>query len=217
MRFKGLNMAGADKSGPQQEQGIIARERLLTAALELFTARGYASTTVREIVAAAGVSKPALYYYFSNKEGIYLELMHNTYATFRELTSLLTAYRGSTRERIIHFCTGVFDGFLAHIDVARIIYSFYFGPPQGAPPFPYDRFFDEMLEIIGGMVRDGIDEGELQKVDESDATWAIISGLNSVMEEQLCRTAPRIDRDGLVRMINLIFNGISRGERNALT
>ena len=210
-------MAETVETIQQPEQGIIARDRLLTAALELFTAKGYAATTVREIVAAAGVSKPALYYYFGNKEGIYLTLMQNTYDTFRELTSFLTAHPGSTRERIIHFCTGVFDGFLVHIDVARIIYSFYFGPPQGAPAFPYDRFFDEMLEVIRGMVRDGIDKGELQKIDESDATWAIISGLNSVMEEQLCRTAPRIDRDGLVRMVNLIFNGISRGERNALT
>ena len=209
-------MPRADKTIRHPEQGVIARERLLAAALELFTARGYAATTVRELVAAAGVSKPALYYYFSNKEGIYLSLMHNTYDTFRELTALLTAYRGSTRERIIHFCTGMFDGFLVHIDVARIIYSIYFGPPQGAPPFPHERFFDEMLEIIRRMVRDGIDEGELRRVDESDATWAIISGLNSVMEEQLCRTAPRIDRDGLVRMLNLIFNGINR-ERNTLT
>lgn len=206
-------MAKAGKSDQQPEQGMMARERLLAAALELFTSRGYASTTVREIVAAAGVSKPALYYYFGNKEGIYLELMNSTYDTFRELTSLLTAHQGTARERITNFCTGIFDSFLINIDVARIIYSIYFGPPQGAPPFPYDRFFDEMLEIIRGMVRDGIEAGELQQVDESDATWAIISGLNSVMEEQLCRISPRIDRGGLVRMINLIFNGISMSER----
>ena len=210
-------MAGANKTKRQPEPGIIARERLLTAALELFTARGYAATTVRELVAAAGVSKPALYYYFSNKEGIYLELMHNTYDTFREQTSLLTAYRGSARERIIHFCTGMFDCFLVHIDVSRIIYSIYFGPPQGAPPFPHERFFDEMLEIIRGMVREGIAGGELQSINESDAAWALISGLNSVMEEQFCNKPPRVDREGLVRMINLIFNGISQGERNALT
>ena len=210
-------MIAANKNREEPEQGIMARERLLAAALELFTARGYAATTVRELVAAAGVSKPALYYYFSNKEGIYLELMHNTYNTFREQTSLLTSYRGSARERIIHFCTGMFDCFLIHIDVARIIYSIYFGPPQGAPHFPHERFFDEMLDIIRRMVREGIDGGELQRIDESDAAWSIISGLNSVMEEQLCRTSPRIDRDGLIRMLNLIFTGISLGERKTLT
>jgi AcrR family transcriptional regulator len=209
-------MAGANKTIRQPEQGIMARCRLLNAALELFSARGYAATTVRELVAAAEVSKPALYYYFSNKEGIYLALMHDTYATFREQTSLLTAYQGSARERIIHFCTGMFDCFLVHINVARIIYSIYFGPPQGAPPFPHERFFDEMLDTIREMVREGIADGELQVIDESDAAWAIISGLNSVMEEQFCHNPSRVDREGLVRMLNLIFNGISTG-RNELS
>ncbi len=204
-------MAEAVQTTRLPEQGPIVRERLLTSALELFTMKGYAATTVREIVTAAGVSKPSLYYYFSNKEGIYLALMNNTYDIFRELISLLTAFRGSTRDRIIHFCTGIFDGFMVNIDVVRIIYSIYFGPPQGAPPFPYDRYFDEMLEIIRGMVHDGIDSGELRKVDESDAAWVVMSGLNSVMEEQLCYDDPRIDRDGLVRMIDLIFNGFGMG------
>src|SRR5512135_2592698 len=102
-------MAEAIKTIRQQEQGAIARERLLKAALGLFTVKGYAAATVREIVAAAGVSKPALYYYFSNKEGIYLALMHDTYDIFKDLTSHLAAFRGSARERITHFCTGIFD------------------------------------------------------------------------------------------------------------
>jgi AcrR family transcriptional regulator len=206
-------MKAANKKKAQPAQGMLARERLLSAALELFTAKGYAATPVREIVAAAGVSKPALYYYFGSKEGIYLELMQNTYATFRERTELLTAYRGTARERIIHFCTGIFDGFIEHIGVARIIYAFFFGPPQEVPSFPHEKFFDEMLEIIRGMVGEGIAAGELLRVDEGDATWVIISGLNSVMEEQFCHTPPRIDRDGLVRMLNLVFNGIDKDVR----
>jgi hypothetical protein len=68
-----------------------------------------------------------------------------------------------------------------------------------------------MLEIIRVMVREGIAGGELKQVDETDAAWAIISALNSSMEEQICHTPPRIDRDGLVRMLDLVFNGISRG------
>ena len=51
-----------------------ARARLLEAATALFAEKGYASTTVREIVAGAGVSKPVLYYYFKNKEGIFLAI-----------------------------------------------------------------------------------------------------------------------------------------------
>jgi len=35
-----------------------------------FTIKGFASTTVREVCQAAGVTAPALYYYFGSKEGL---------------------------------------------------------------------------------------------------------------------------------------------------
>ena len=67
---------------------MAVRERLLTGATELFTRKGYAATTVREIVAAAGVTKPVLYYYFRNKEGIYLELIRGAFAKFEPFSML---------------------------------------------------------------------------------------------------------------------------------
>ncbi len=44
--------------------------RLLEEAVRLFAAKGYPATSTREIVEAAGVTKPMLYYYFRNKEGL---------------------------------------------------------------------------------------------------------------------------------------------------
>jgi AcrR family transcriptional regulator len=210
-----VNTVGKYKG--KTEQGSVARERLLAAALKLFTTMGYAATSVREIVTAAELSKPSLYYYFGSKEGIYLELMQNTYATFTERSSVLKNFRGTCEDRIVNFCTGIFDAFLEHMDEARIIYSIYFGPPQGAPPFPLDRYFEDMLEIIRSMLLEGITTGELRKVDETDAAWIIISGMNSAMEEQICHTPPRIDREGLVRMLDLFFCGITCNERSSLS
>ena len=47
----------------------MARHIARTAA-RLFAERGYDATSVREIVEAAGVAKPTLYYYFRSKEGL---------------------------------------------------------------------------------------------------------------------------------------------------
>jgi len=46
------------------------RSAVLREAAALFAAHGYDAVSVREIVAAAGVTKPALYYHFGNKEGV---------------------------------------------------------------------------------------------------------------------------------------------------
>lgn len=51
--------------------GVQARERILLAALRLFVARGYASTSVRDIAHDAGVNIAAIAYYFGDKAGLY--------------------------------------------------------------------------------------------------------------------------------------------------
>lgn len=44
------------------------RERLLMAAMELFTTQGYESTSVAQVLKRAGVNSGSLYYFFRNKE-----------------------------------------------------------------------------------------------------------------------------------------------------
>jgi AcrR family transcriptional regulator len=190
-----------------------ARERLLASALEQFTRAGYAATSVRELCEAAGVTKPVLYYYFKSKEGLYLELMEGAYSLFETTVAELTMYRGGTQEQIINFCEGVFDIGIANLPLLRLIYSIYFGTPQGAPHFDLDRYYDRMLEIICGLIQEGIDQGELRPGNVSDMTWAVLSCLNTTLEEQLCHQHPRIDRAAMVRMLGLLLRGIAMPER----
>ena len=50
------------------------RKQVLAAAVDLFAANGYDGTSVQEIVERAGVTKGALYHYFTAKEDILLEI-----------------------------------------------------------------------------------------------------------------------------------------------
>src|SRR5450830_332507 len=47
------------------------RERILKVAERLFAAKGYANTTIEQIVRELGVTKPFVYYYFHNKQEIF--------------------------------------------------------------------------------------------------------------------------------------------------
>jgi AcrR family transcriptional regulator len=51
--------------------GQQSRERLLLAALRLFSERGFAQTSTREIALAAGTNIAAISYYFGDKAGLY--------------------------------------------------------------------------------------------------------------------------------------------------
>ena len=51
------------------------RRQLLRAALKHFAHSGYAASSVQHIVDAARLSKPALYYHFKDKAGLFQALV----------------------------------------------------------------------------------------------------------------------------------------------
>jgi len=53
-------------------QVIGTRERLLQAAMELFTTQGYEATSLAEVLHRAGVNSGSLYYFFKTKEDLLL-------------------------------------------------------------------------------------------------------------------------------------------------
>jgi TetR/AcrR family transcriptional regulator len=68
------------------------RADLLQVALTLFSERGYNGTSVQEIVNLAGVSKPTLYYFFKNKQGIYAALWQEYFVPFYEMLQKIAVY-----------------------------------------------------------------------------------------------------------------------------
>lgn len=185
----------------QPDQEIMVKERLLTAALELFTTKGYAATSVREIVAAAGVTKPVLYYYFGSKEGIYLELMTKPFEEFGAILAETLDSEKSAGDGILTLCDRIFQLFVGHLAAARLMYAIYYGPPQGAPFVDFETYHLNLHEVIGALARSGIERGELVETEVADLVWIILGILNIALEEQLCQRAPRLDRQGLGRVL----------------
>lgn len=189
------------------------RGRLLAEALRLFTSRGYAATTVREIVETAGVTKPVLYYYFNSKEGLYLEIMGGISHLFEQKINEIQILPGSVRERMIHFFTGMFKAAQENLDAVRLAFSIYYGPPQGAPFIDFNRFFDRTLEIVDSLISEGMECCELLPVDRDTLKWALVGSYNTILEEQICRELPRMNCDSLVNVLNMILDGVSAAKK----
>ena len=83
------------------------RETILEAALEVFSTHGFRGSTIDQIAAAAGMSKPNLLYYFRRKEDIFTTLIQRLLDTWlaplRELDDQgdpLTELRSYIRRKI---------------------------------------------------------------------------------------------------------------------
>jgi len=73
------------------------RERLLDAAEDLFVRKGYAGTSVRDIVAAAGCNLAAVNYHFGGKHKLYEEVLRRRLGVMREqrLAAVASAARAA--------------------------------------------------------------------------------------------------------------------------
>lgn len=59
------------------DQGRERKQQLLDAAEALFAQHGYANTRIVDICSAAGVAKGLFYWYFENKEALFIELVRS--------------------------------------------------------------------------------------------------------------------------------------------
>ena len=198
----------AKRERKETEAGEV-RERLLSGATGLFAAKGYAATTVREIVERAGVTKPVLYYYFGSKEGIYLDLMREPFSKFAALVEEALLQAASARERLFRLCLRAYDIFVENLDAARVMYSIYYGPPQGAPFVDFDAYHHRFQEAVLQVLREGIRDGEFRRVDLHDAVWAVIGAVNVAMEVELCHPKQSLGRDGVRRVLEIVLEGIA--------
>jgi AcrR family transcriptional regulator len=77
----------------RQEYSASTRRALVDVATDLFTAHGYARTSLDEIVAGARVTKGALYHHFSGKQALFEAVFENVEE--RAARDLRRAVRGS--------------------------------------------------------------------------------------------------------------------------
>ncbi|TYB57156.1 TetR/AcrR family transcriptional regulator [Nonomuraea sp. PA05] len=73
-------MSDGKRPGKKAQKSAETRRRLLSAAGELFVARGYGATTLQEVADRAGVAVQTVYFVFGNKRRLLKELVDVTIA-----------------------------------------------------------------------------------------------------------------------------------------
>lgn len=88
--------------------GRPTRERISTAALQLFAEKGFDGTSVRDIARAAGIAEGALYRHFPSKEALARSLFLDGYARLAadvaDLCAAVPDFPGRIAALVGHFC-----------------------------------------------------------------------------------------------------------------
>ncbi|MCF3146326.1 TetR/AcrR family transcriptional regulator [Streptomyces platensis] len=112
--------AGARRARRVRMTGAERREQLLDIGRTLFAERGYEGTSVEEIAAKAGVSKPVVYEHFGGKEGLYAVVVDREMRQLLDMvTGALTA--GHPRELLEQAAFALLDYIETFTDGFRIL------------------------------------------------------------------------------------------------
>ncbi|RJS54773.1 TetR family transcriptional regulator [Bacillus subtilis] len=111
-------------------KGEESRKRLLEAAANEFSNRGFYETKVSEIVKRAGLTQPSFYLYFQSKEAIFDELITNFHSRIKKLTESLLLENGlntkDVSKRVLSAVETVFQCLDEDKDVTKI--GFFLNP-----------------------------------------------------------------------------------------
>jgi len=77
---------------PRNRTAAESRERILQAATELFSQKGYSAAGVDDLAARSGIAKTGIYYHFGSKEGLLAAVLEHT------TTIWIDAIRGAAQQ-----------------------------------------------------------------------------------------------------------------------
>lgn len=192
-----------------------AKFRIIEAAIGLFARKGYASTSVQEIVTRAGLTKPVLYYYFQNKEGLFRKILDTASKQQEALMAEIFETSGSALERLTLLYRSVSDGVRLHGDLFKMIHDLILGPPHGAPSYDYDQYRLRLVKAVKAIYVEGASKGEVREADPDDVAVLVLSLIDYCFH--LGEIHPdSSDPDQPERLLDLIFKGLGSSEPDEL-
>jgi AcrR family transcriptional regulator len=127
------------------------QERLLTAASRLFAERGFALTSVQDIVERAGVTKGAMYHYYTSKDDLLQQIYTRLLAVQSERLVRIAESDRPVRERLQAAAVDVVVTTLEHLDDATVSWrSMHMLPPERLAEVRADRrrFHERFRSLI---------------------------------------------------------------------
>lgn len=191
------------------EGGGGGKERLLAAAVRLFAVKGYAVTSVRDILREAALTAPVLYYHFGNKEGLFLALVRDGVKKIE--AARLQAYQDTSSpvERIRRFCLANVAVRREFADLTWVVEAILSGPPEAAPAFDFRGVFARMFRQLEDIVKEGIASGELRPCNPTHATLALLGFMEVASRPRLTQFAGLADDEHVEGMLAVILDGLA--------
>lgn len=187
------------------------REQILRAALKRFAHSGYSATSVQQIVSDASVSKPALYYYFGDKAGLFQSLVDEAHDERLRLMQMACKRSPDFRTQLVEILTSLFDYLNENRELMRIAFATAFAAPGEVPAgLKCLEKCERNFEFVHSLMRKAQADGVLaKKFDSRELAFGFYGQMNAYLASQLVHPERGLDRKMAARIVDLFLTGAS--------
>jgi AcrR family transcriptional regulator len=154
----------------------LKREAVILAAARAFRERGYHNTSLEDVASALNVTKPTIYYYVANKEEILFECFRAGLDEIKSVFGDLDASTHPARDKLLRL--------IRHYGAAiagEFGWCMVRAEDQDLSPAMSARVKTLKSEIdqrIRGLIREGVQDGSVERCDPKMTAFAIAGALN---------------------------------------
>jgi AcrR family transcriptional regulator len=199
---------------------MTAEERragILDAALAVFSARGFHSSSIDDIAREAGISKALIYEHFESKQGLYADLLErNANELFERLASALAGV--DVDSGAVRLATGL-DAFFSFVeerrDAWRILFRDVVDPETSAV---LGRMVEQVTAVVAALIAQ--DPGAKVRDEDNDQGIRVLAQMLVGAVQSVANwwaEHPEVAREHAVEMVMdfawVGLDRLSRGER----
>ena len=186
----------------------LMRDKILQTAKGLFIQRGYHGLSMRAIAEQVGVSKAALYYYFEDKQQLFLAILEESLAQVENLINEITAQGDSSQARIQLFVFRILGQPADQRAVIRLASQELAQLDAAARKAFEVEYQTRFLGKISHIFDEGIQAGELRPLDSNSMTWALLGMLYPYFYTANNLELPQ-DETISGQLVTIFFDGVS--------
>lgn len=153
--------------GKREQQKEARRNAIIDAALEEFIAQGFTATKLDDVAERAGIGKGTIYLYFDSKESLFGEVVRKNLLPqgdmAHEYQACLEKHEGTAAEILADHFRHIYSAMKN--EKVKPLLMMILGETSRFPKltrFYFDEMINPSQQLIRGIIRKGIDNGEFR-------------------------------------------------------
>src|SRR3972149_2594930 len=187
--------------------GVAKRERILRAAIRIFSQKGYFNSKISEIARLAGVADGTIYLYFKNKDDLLISLLEEKMGEVVAEIRVRGADEGDALSRLRIFIRNHMDLLTREAGLIEVIQVELRQSKKFMKEYVPVKFL-EYLDVISGILEDGKREGVFRPdLNVTLARRAIFGALDEISLAYVLSRKRKYDPAAAADEIYRIFAG----------